>query len=128
MLAEGRGAPTGFSVAAGLNTMADNTEHVDDQPVGIVVFAFARPHTISHVVVFAFARPHTTSIVVVLLCCTAVVAAVSVTAVVTAVSVAQGHVRGLCRPSSAHLGYQPVVLAGSVPSAVPQLGRALNCI
>ena len=27
--------------------------------VGIVVFAFARPHTISLAVVFAFARPHT---------------------------------------------------------------------
>ena len=32
MLAEGRGAQTGFSVAGWLATMADNTEHVVVQP------------------------------------------------------------------------------------------------
>ena len=44
--------------------VSTTTTHAAYYHVGIVVFAFARPHTISLVVVFAFARPHTTSTVI----------------------------------------------------------------
>ena len=44
----------------------------------------------------------------------------------TAVEVAQGHVRGLGRPPSAHLGYQPV-LAFAVSGTVVVLCSHLCC-